>query len=66
MRERILLLIFVATFPLVAYVSTFPPQRFRNEITEWGSRDSEIYKEFVNFAEQIRGERIYRRQLAWL
>ena len=53
MRERILLLIFVATFPLVAYVSTFPPQRFRNEITEWGSRDSEIYKEFVNFAEQF-------------
>jgi len=53
MRERILLLIFVASFPLVAYVSTLPPQRFRNEITEWGKRDSEVYKDFVNYREQF-------------
>ena len=53
MHERILLSIFVITFPLVVFVSTLPPQRFRNEITEWGERDSNVYKDFVNYREQF-------------
>lgn len=53
MRERILLTIFVLTFPLVAYVSTIPPQRFRNEITEWGNRQTETYRDFVVYREKF-------------
>ena len=53
MREKILLLIFVVTFPLVAYVSTLPPQRFRNDITEWGNRQSDTYQDFRKYREQF-------------
>ena len=53
MREKILLLIFVVTFPLVAYVSTLPPQRFRNEITEWGNHESVTYQDFRKYREQF-------------
>jgi len=35
--ELFLLALFVISFPLVAYVSTLPVARFRNEITQWGS-----------------------------
>lgn len=53
MREKILLLIFVVTFPLVAYVSTLPPQRFRNNITEWGNQQSDTYQDFRKYREQF-------------
>ena len=49
MREKILLALFVLTFPLVLYVSTLPPQRFRNEITEWGDRNSNAYQQFSEY-----------------
>jgi len=53
MREKFLLLIFVVAFPLVAYVSTFPPQRFRNDITEWGNHQSETYQDFLRYRDQF-------------
>ena len=49
MRELILILVFVITFPVVAYISTLPAQRFRNVITEWGDPDSAAYREFVDY-----------------
>jgi len=52
-RERMLLAVFVFTFPLVAYVSTLPPGRFRNEITEWGNRDSVAYQQYSDFRNQF-------------
>ena len=51
--EWVLLAAFVLTFPLVAYVSTLPPQRFRNEITQWGDVNSEAYQQFANYREQF-------------
>ncbi len=52
-RELFLLAVFVLVFPVVAYVSTFPTQRFRNEITEWGNCDSATYKRFVEYQEKF-------------
>ena len=52
-RERILLAIFVLTFPLVAYVSTLPAGRFRNEITEWGNQRSPAYQQYDDFRKQF-------------
>ena len=51
MIERILLAIFALTFPLVAYVSTLPPQRFHNEITQWGDQNSDAYTQFAEYRE---------------
>ncbi len=53
MREKVLLVLFALTFPLVAFVSTLPPQRFRNEITEWGDRNTLVYREFSAYREQF-------------
>ena len=53
MREKALLVLFALTFPLVAYVSTLPPQRFRNEITEWGDRSSLAYQQFNGYREKF-------------
>ena len=52
-RERVLLAIFVLTFPLVAYISTLPAGRFRNAITEWGNRNSNAYQQYDEFREQF-------------
>ena len=52
-RERILLAIFVLTFPIVAYISTLPAGRFRNEITEWGNRKSVAYQQYSDFRNQF-------------
>ena len=52
-REIVLLATFLITFPLVAYVSTLPPQRFRNDITEWGNHKSKIYQDFREYREQF-------------
>lgn len=49
MREKILLALFALTFPFVAYISTLPAQRFRNEITEWGNRSSLAYGQFNEY-----------------
>ena len=54
MREKVLLILFALTFPLVIYVSTLPPQRFRNEITEWGNRSSLAYQQFSEYREKFR------------
>ena len=54
MREKVLLILFALTFPLVIYVSTLPPQRFRNEITEWGDRSSLAYQQFSQYREKFR------------
>lgn len=51
--ESILIAIFVLSFPLVAYVSTLPPQRFHNEITQWGDRSSPAYAEFVDYRQKF-------------
>lgn len=51
MSERLWLAIFVLSFPLVAYVSTLPPQRFRNEITQWGNQKSSTYDDYTSFIE---------------
>ena len=53
MREKVLLILFALTFPLVIYVSTLPPQRFRNEITEWGDRSSLAYQQFSEYREKF-------------
>lgn len=53
MRERILLALFVLTFPLVAYVSSLPPQRFHNAITEWGDHRSQAYQEFCEYRKKF-------------
>ena len=53
MREKVLLVLFALTFPLVAYVSTLPPQRFRNEITEWGDLNSLAYQEFSEYRDKF-------------
>ena len=53
MREKVLLILFALTFPLVIYVSTLPPQRFRNEITEWGDRSSLAYQQFSQYREKF-------------
>ena len=53
MRELVLLLIFAVTFPFVVYISTLPPQRFRNDITEWGNHNSETYRDFRQYQEQF-------------
>lgn len=53
MREKVLLVLFALTFPLVAYVSTLPPQRFRNEITEWGELNSLAYQEFSEYRDKF-------------
>jgi len=53
MREKILLLIFAVSFPLVVYTSTLPPQRFRNDITEWGNHKSDTYQNFRQYQEQF-------------
>ena len=47
--ELFLLALFVLSFPLVAYVSTLPVARFRNEITQWGSLDTATYRQFVDY-----------------
>ena len=52
-RELLLLAIFVLLFPLVAYVSSLPTQRFRNEITEWGNRNSTTYRQFNEYQEKF-------------
>ena len=52
-RERILLAIFVLAFPLVAYISTLPAGRFRNEITEWGNQRSPAYQQYDQFRKQF-------------
>ena len=52
-RERVLLAIFVLTFPLVAYISTLPAGRFRNEITEWGNQQSAAYQQYDDFREHF-------------
>ena len=54
MREKALLVLFALTFPLVAFVSTLPPQRFRNEITEWGDRSSLAYQQFSEYREKFK------------
>ena len=51
--ELFLLALFVITFPLVAYVSTLPVARFRNEITQWGSLDTTTYQQFVDYREKF-------------
>ena len=53
MAERLLLAVFALTFPLVAYVSTLPPERFRNELTEWGDQKSEAYTQFVDYRQKF-------------
>ncbi len=53
MRERILLALFVLTFPLVAYVSSLPSQRFHNAITEWGDHSSLAYQEFHEYRKKF-------------
>lgn len=53
MREILLVGLFVLTFPGVAYVSTLPPQRFQNEITKWGDRNSQVYADFINAREKF-------------
>ncbi len=53
MREKILLALFVLTFPVVAYVSTLPPQRFRNEITQWGDLNSIAFQQFKDYREKF-------------
>ena len=52
-RERILLAIFLLMFPVVAYVSTLPAGRFRNEITEWGNQSSVAYQQYNDFRVQF-------------
>lgn len=52
-RERVLLAIFVLTFPLVAYISTLPAGRFRNDITEWGNQNSVAYQQYDQFRKQF-------------
>ena len=54
MRENVLLVLFALTFPLVAFVSTLPPQRFRNEITEWGDRSSLAYQQFSEYRKKFK------------
>ena len=53
MREKVFLVLFALTFPLVILVSTLPPQRFRNEITEWGDRSSLVYQQFSEYREKF-------------
>ena len=53
MREKVFLVLFALTFPLVAYISTLPPQRFRNEITEWGDHGSPVYQQFSEYREKF-------------
>ena len=48
-RELWWLVIFLLAFPVVAYISTLPMDRFRNEITEWGNRNSETYQQFAEY-----------------
>lgn len=52
-RESILIAMFVLSFPWVAYVSTLPPQRFHNEITQWGDRSSQAYADFVDYRQKF-------------
>lgn len=52
-RELCLVGFWLLTFPLVAYVSTLPAQRFRNEITEWGNAATPEYRAFSDFREQF-------------
>ena len=47
--ELFLLALFVISFPLVAYVSTLPVARFRNEITQWGNLDTDTYQQYVDY-----------------
>jgi len=51
--ELFLLALFVLSFPLVAYVSTLPVARFRNEITQWGSLDTATYRQFVDYRKKF-------------
>ena len=37
----------------MAYISTLPPQRFRNEITEWGDHGSQVYQQFSEYREKF-------------
>ena len=53
MREKVFLVLFALTLPLVAYISTLPPQRFRNEITEWGDHGSPVYQQFSEYREKF-------------
>ena len=53
MREYVLIALFVLSFPLVAYVSTLPAQRFRNEITEWGDQSSQAYIDFDDYRDKF-------------
>ena len=52
-RELLILSTFVLSFPFIAYVSTLPPQRFRNEITEWGDPNSQAYREFSEYRQKF-------------
>ena len=53
MKELALFSLFVLSFPLVAFVSTLPPQNFRNEITEWGDQRSQAYTEFLDYRDKF-------------
>lgn len=53
MKERIWLALFLITFPCVGYVSTLPPQRFRNEITQWGNPDSQANQDYLVFRDKF-------------
>ena len=53
MKELALFSLLVLSFPLVAFVSTLPPQTFRNEITEWGDQKSQAYTDFVDYRNQF-------------
>lgn len=52
-REFCLIAMFLITFPVVAYVSTLPPQRFHNEITQWGDRSSKAYADFTDYRQKF-------------
>jgi len=51
--ELFLLALFVISFPLVAYVSTLPVARFRNDITQWGDLDSATYQQYVDYRQKF-------------
>lgn len=53
MKDRIWLGLFLITFPCVAYISTLPPQRFRNEITQWGNPESQVYQDYLFFRDKF-------------
>ncbi len=57
--ELLLLGVFVVSFPLVAYVSTLPVERFRNEITQWGDLKSPTHQQFVDFRRMFKGNEFF-------